>query len=70
MTWKSFGEAISISIQNVSPETVSIRIKSEPAVKTTLVDYGKNYQNVEAIIDYLEALIVRKHETERVETEK
>ena len=41
---KSFGETIEIS----SNEN-GIRIKSRPSLKTTLFDFGKNFQNVKKI---------------------
>ena len=48
-SWKSFGEKLTISINRVSDLESAIEVVSRPRLSTTAVDYGKNFQNVEAI---------------------
>lgn len=52
MGWKSFGEQISIFCEALTPTETLIEITSSPSMKTTLVDYGRNLENVEAIGNY------------------
>jgi hypothetical protein len=54
-SWKSFGERITISLHETAAETTAITIESAPTVTTTMVDYGKGYQNVETVLDQLKA---------------
>lgn len=58
-TWKSFGETITIVVREDGPVKAQAIIKSEPKVKTTLVDYGKNRENVDKITAYLERYLIR-----------
>jgi len=46
MTWKSFGERISVEIQPTVTGS-SVRISSRPKVATTSMDSGKGRENVE-----------------------
>lgn len=43
MTWTSFGEEIECRVE----------IRSRPVLRTTIVDYGKNRENVERIRAFL-----------------
>lgn len=52
-TWKSFGEKIMLTVSTAEPDLCKITISSRPALKTTLVDYGKNVENVRSIINSL-----------------
>ena len=53
VSWKSWGELITFKIEK-NGEKVKIKVKSEPVLKTTLIDYGKNFENVEKITSFLE----------------
>jgi hypothetical protein len=45
-TWKSIGETISLRVEKHSGELNRIVIESKPANAFTLLDYGKNRQNI------------------------
>lgn len=53
ISWKSFGENLTISIARLSDSQSKIEITSSPVVTTTLVDYGKNLENVATVLNYL-----------------
>lgn len=46
ISWKSFGEIITIRFSE-NGKQVTVFVESRPLLGTTLVDYGKNLQNVE-----------------------
>ena len=50
MTWKTFGDVISFEVFSIDDDRTHIKILSRPLVRTTLVDYGKNLENVETIV--------------------
>jgi hypothetical protein len=47
MTWKSWGEALTVRLSGAANDKVRIEISSSPKLKTTLVDFGKGRENVE-----------------------
>jgi hypothetical protein len=51
-TWKSFGEEIIVVLEKSDASTI-IKINSKPLVKTTIVDYGKNSENVQKIHTFI-----------------
>ena len=53
MTWKSWGEVITFEVGEIGNDRTQIEVSSRPAVRTTLVDYGKNLENVKTIIFFL-----------------
>jgi hypothetical protein len=53
MTWKSWGEVISFDVHKTDNNRIQIIISSKPVLPTTLVDYGKNLENVERIVVFL-----------------
>lgn len=48
-SWASFGESLTLRFEAASPDVVKIQITSEPVFRFTLLDYGKNFRNAEAI---------------------
>jgi len=54
VNWKTWGDTISFDITGLSAEKTSVRISSRPAASTTIVDYGKNLDNIKKIISFLE----------------
>jgi hypothetical protein len=53
-TWKTWGDIISFEIKNDADNNkTSVIVSSCPAVSTTLVDFGKNYENVRIITSFL-----------------
>ncbi len=54
VNWLSFGENIAIEITNSAiNESTHITITSKPIVPITLVDWGRNQQNIERIAYYI-----------------
>lgn len=55
MTWKTFGDVISFEIHKMGDDRIQVEVSSRPSLRTTLVDYGKNLENVERIVEFLNA---------------
>ncbi len=51
-SWKSFGEIINISAEQTNDKETVIEISSKPSLRTTMADYGKNLENIEALVSY------------------
>ncbi len=49
-TWKSWGETLVAEVAELSGGSSHVRIESRPLVATTLLDYGKNRENVERCV--------------------
>ncbi len=49
MTWTSWGEVISFDLRRVDENRTRVEVSSRPVLRTTLVDLGKNLENVERI---------------------
>ncbi|MFI9507041.1 hypothetical protein [Nocardia sp. NPDC052566] len=56
LTWKSFGEKLDVTVLPQDQGRCEVRIESRPRVPSTVVDYGKNLQNVQNIDQKLRAL--------------
>ena len=52
-TWKSAGETVQIIIRKINENQTRVCILSSPALKTTLLDFGKNLENVVAVKEAL-----------------
>lgn len=52
-TFRTFGCVISYDLKPIGERLTEIRISSRPKVPTTLVDYGENLENVEALREFL-----------------
>lgn len=48
-SWKSWGEIITISLSGLGDDSTLAKIYSKPRLIGTIVDYGKNYKNVQKI---------------------
>jgi len=55
INWKTFGDKIKITFQEKDKNHISLTINSKPRMPGTIVDYGKNFDNVEIIMAYLAA---------------
>ena len=53
-SWRSFGEIVKVSFAKGTKGKVFITINSRPKGSFTLVDYCKNFENVESIISDIE----------------
>jgi len=49
MSFKTWGEKITITVRPLENEYNEYKITSRPALSTTLADFGKNFQNVNRI---------------------
>ena len=56
MGWRSFGESVTIQVRRLADDRSSVRIRSEPRRKATMVDYGKSVENVELFLRQLRSL--------------
>jgi hypothetical protein len=54
--WKSWGEEIRIDVIGKDEVHTQVKITSRPSLKTTLVDYGKNYENTEKFVALISEL--------------
>lgn len=49
ITWKSWGENIQITLETDEDFEFVYHLSSSPRLKTTLIDYGKNLENINRI---------------------
>jgi hypothetical protein len=52
-TWKAFGCVISYVVKPIGEQLTEVEVLSRPRVRTTLVDYGENLDNVDKICAFL-----------------
>ncbi|MEN8263788.1 MAG: hypothetical protein ABFR82_10020 [Nitrospirota bacterium] len=53
LNWKTWGDIISLKLKKINNDTTYVYISSRPYARTTLLDFGKNLQNVWKIKEYL-----------------
>ena len=53
INWKTWGDTIIFDITEADNGYTDVKVSSRPTARTTLVDYGKNLENVEKIISFL-----------------
>jgi hypothetical protein len=53
---QSWGELVTVKVSRVDDSQSSIRVRSEPKVKATKIDYGKGVENVEAVLKAIQAV--------------
>jgi hypothetical protein len=53
-SWKSFGEKLQIRLWKGSDGKVYAEITSKPKIVLTMIDYAKNFENIESIMTQLE----------------
>lgn len=49
-TW---GDVIEFELRKITDEMTNVRVKSKPALATTVIDYGKNLENINKITSFL-----------------
>lgn len=49
VTWWSWGEKLTVKLVEVHAASYEYEIKSIPKIKATLIDYGKNLENVKRV---------------------
>ncbi|HEX7566540.1 MAG TPA: hypothetical protein VF396_25310 [Bradyrhizobium sp.] len=62
MGWRSFGESVTIRVARLADDRSTVRIRSEPRMKATMVDYGKSVENVELFLRQLSQRSPRKND--------
>jgi hypothetical protein len=50
MGWRSWGERLTVRVQEHLNGQSEIEVVSEPVLKTTFIDYGKNQRNVDEFL--------------------
>lgn len=56
MTWKSWGENIKINLNSTKDTIFEYQVSSSPNLRTTLIDYGKNLENINRIEKVLKSI--------------
>jgi len=62
MTFRSVGEIVTMRIESEGKEVCVLELFSKPWLGTTQVDYGKNFENVELICEF----VGQKYAVERI----
>ena len=50
VNWRSWGERLTVRVQGHAEDQPEIDVVSEPLLKTTIADYGKNQRNVDEFL--------------------
>lgn len=66
MSWWSFGEVVTAKFAGEAEGAVRVLLTSIPKIKTTVVDYGKNAQNLELLTEALETRFVDKVDADAI----
>jgi len=53
VNWKTWGDTITFEITRIDNEKTAVKVSSRPTTKSTIVDYGKNLENVKTIVSFL-----------------
>jgi hypothetical protein len=53
-SWRSFGEKITVTLSSGESGKVFITVSSRPKVSVTVIDFSKNFENVQLIIQAVE----------------
>lgn len=53
LNWKTWGDTITFDVKRINNNRSRVTVSSRPTAKTTIVDYGKNLENVIKIASYL-----------------
>jgi hypothetical protein len=56
MSWRSWGERVVLRLHPQTPSVTDVTVTSRPVFPWTLVDYGRNADNVERMLEWLRAL--------------
>ena len=55
LTWKSWEDVVSVDVSKMDDDRTQVEVSSRPALRTALVDNGKNLENVQKIAKFLNA---------------
>jgi hypothetical protein len=53
LNWKTWGDTITFDVKRINNNQTRVTVSSRPTARTTIVDYGKNLENVEKIVSFL-----------------
>jgi len=53
INWKTWGDTITFELGKLDSGYTHIKVLSRPTARTTLVDYGKNLENIKTIVSFL-----------------
>lgn len=53
INWKTWGDTITIDVCSTGERTSRIRVSSKPTHVSTIVDFGRNLQNIKSILSFL-----------------
>ena len=53
VNWKTWGDTISFDIREMNSDSTAVKVSSRPTSWSTIVDYGKNLENVKTIVSFL-----------------
>ncbi len=53
LNWKTWSDTIIFIIHRTEEGATHVELSSRPTARTTIVDFGKNLENVETIITFL-----------------
>jgi hypothetical protein len=66
INWKTWGDTILFRLSRLNDDTTLVRVSSRPSARTTLVDFGKDLENVQLIISFLNCRgLINQTPTER-----
>lgn len=56
ISWESFGEKVNVELEDLGNQQTLVKLSSKSKFPITIVDWGKNNENVKKIIEGLQRL--------------
>ena len=53
INWKTWGDTIIFKLKQIDNQSTTLILSSRPTARTTIVDYGKNLDNIQKIVCFL-----------------
>lgn len=53
INWKTWSDTVSFHINKIDNNHTNVNVSSRPTARTTIVDFGKNLNNVESIVSFI-----------------
>ena len=53
INWKTWSDKVSFYINGIGNNRTNVNVSSRPTARTTIVDFGKNLDNVESIVSFI-----------------
>jgi hypothetical protein len=64
-SWRSFGEVVTATLGPEDSGHFPVRVESRPSLGATMVDYGRNRMNVDAVVAELDRVVLGLEGSER-----